>query len=63
MEIKALRNIISTNHGNITKGETKNIPNELAEKWIKAGAAEKTKPVAKEKEKAVKPPVSEKAVK
>jgi len=73
MKIKALRNIISTDHGIIGAGQEKEIPDALAAAWVKAGAAEavqveKKAPTAEEAEKpvketATKAPKSEKAVK
>lgn len=74
MKIRALRNIISTNHGIIGAGQEKEIPDALGAAWVKAGAAEAIqaeKQTAPEKEQAEKPvketatkaPRSEKAVK
>lgn len=69
MKIKALRNLITKQYGNITKGDIAEVPDDLGKAWVKCGAGEQVvepkaeKPKAPVKEKAVKEPKSEKAVK
>ncbi|OPL13132.1 MAG: hypothetical protein AVO39_10950 [delta proteobacterium MLS_D] len=69
MKIKALRNLITKKYGNITKDAVVEVPDELGKAWVKVGAGEQViepkaeKPAAPVKEKAVKEPKAEKAVK
>lgn len=73
MKIKALRNLISKHHGNIPAGEIVEVPDALGKAWVQCGAGEQVaepkaeKPAegkkAPVKERAVKEPKSEKAVK